>query len=249
MSATLTQLLEQYKGDVRLVFRHLPLNFHKRALPAAHAAECARAQRQFWALNDALFGTNRDLSDEALAQRVTELPGNLKLDEWRTCFAEHRYEDRIQRDIKLAEQLGVRGTPAFFINGHHLAGAQPIAVPADRERTRPTDFAGDRVELVVPAALCARLDAVRTAERAGRFAVVLGALARTLATTTGQADLPAWRAGGVRAQVFAVWIDTIYGPDHAARRGVAPPRVPRGDALRPGLQHPPRAQLPCLAGR
>lgn len=126
VSATLTQLLEQYKGDVRLAFRHLPLNIHKRALPAAHAAECARAQRQFWALNDTLFGANRDLSDEALTRRAAELPGNLKLDEWRACFTEHRYEDRIQRDIKLAEQFAVRGTPAFFINGHHLAGAQPI---------------------------------------------------------------------------------------------------------------------------
>lgn len=36
--------------------------------------------------------------------------------------------------------------------------------------------------------------------------------------STAQADLPAWRAGGVRAQVFAVWVDTLYGPDHAARR-------------------------------
>lgn len=124
--ATLAQLLPEYGSDVRLVWRHLPLSFHEHALPAAHALECAHAQQQFWPLHDALFAGKRDLSDDALSSQVGELAGAVNLSDWRSCFTERRFDSRIRRDQKLAEQFGIRGTPSFFINGRYLGGAQPI---------------------------------------------------------------------------------------------------------------------------
>jgi protein-disulfide isomerase len=106
------------------VFKHNPLPFHNRAMPAANASACANAQGKFWEMHDAIFENNRELEDNHLESYAQKVGLNMK--EWKACYAENRFKDEILEDQKTAGQLGARGTPAFFINGRFLSGAQPF---------------------------------------------------------------------------------------------------------------------------
>lgn len=123
---TLQALAKRYPKDLRIVMKHNPLPFHPRALPAAMAAECAGKQNHFWALHDQLMASRGSLDDgdlEKMAQKA-----ELKISAWRKCIAQAEPKDGIVADQKLSASLGARGTPAFFINGHFLNGAQPQPV-------------------------------------------------------------------------------------------------------------------------
>jgi len=105
------------------VFKHNPLGFHPNAMPAALAAECAREQGKFWQISELMFANQQQLSPdnyEKWAQQVGVDMGRFK-----KCFADQKYKSRIEEDQRTSMQLGARGTPAFFINGRFLSGAQP----------------------------------------------------------------------------------------------------------------------------
>ena len=121
---TIDRILKDYEGKVKLVFRHLPLTFHKRARPAANAAECARAQGKFWEMNAKLFQSQRDLSRAAFRRYAKSIRG-LKFKAWDKCFSSLKFDSRVERDTRIAADVGARGTPTFFINGVKLTGAQP----------------------------------------------------------------------------------------------------------------------------
>lgn len=124
VNTTLDQVMETYGDDVRIVFKHNPLSFHKRALPAAVAAECAGEQNGFWKMHDKLFENQRELEDDDIDRYASELQLNMK--RFRKCVKEERHKPRITGDQQYATGLGARGTPAFFINGRYLSGAQPF---------------------------------------------------------------------------------------------------------------------------
>ena len=124
---TLKQLDQAYPGKLRFAFKHNPLPFHQSALPAALAAEEARAQRGdagFWAMHDALFDAAPSL-DQASLERAAAAAG-LDVNRLRTALQQKTHEPRIRRDQQLVTGLGATGTPAFFINGRKLSGAQPF---------------------------------------------------------------------------------------------------------------------------
>jgi protein-disulfide isomerase len=123
---TLKQLEEAYKGQVRFAFKHNPLPFHPRALPAALAAEEARAQggdAKFWAMHDALFAA--PALDQAAIEKAAADAG-LDVAKVRDAIAAGRAKDRIERDQRLVQSVGAPATPSFFINGRKIAGAQPF---------------------------------------------------------------------------------------------------------------------------
>jgi protein-disulfide isomerase len=123
---TLKQLESAFPGKIRFAFRHNPLPFHQRALPAAIAAEEARAQggdAKFWAMHDALFALPS--LDQASIEKAAGEVG-LDVAKVREALASSRHKDRIERDQRLVTSLGATGTPAFFINGRKLSGAQPF---------------------------------------------------------------------------------------------------------------------------
>lgn len=122
---TLNEVVAKYGKDVRIVFKHNALPFHKRAKPAALAAECAKDQGKFWEMHDKLFENQRALEDADLESYARGLAG-LKFDAWKACYTANKHADAIDADQRLANQLGARGTPAFFINGRFLSGAQPF---------------------------------------------------------------------------------------------------------------------------
>jgi protein-disulfide isomerase len=120
---TLDELTKSYGEDLRVVFKHRPLPFHGRAVPAALAAEAAGEQGKFWEMHDRLFASQKELDDASLEKHAADL--GLDVARWKAALANGKARARVDADAKLADQLSVNGTPSFFINGRPLLGAQP----------------------------------------------------------------------------------------------------------------------------
>ena len=118
---SLFALLDEYGEDVRLVYRHFPLSMHPLAGSAAEAAACADEQDRFWAYHDLVFENQADLSEEKLFEfaEATELDPDV----FRACVEEGRTREQVLADYQAGLDAGVRGTPAFFVNGRPLSGA------------------------------------------------------------------------------------------------------------------------------
>ena len=110
-------------GKVKMVFRDYPLPFHPNAEPAAEASECAHEQGKFWEFHDGLFNNQESLGTEF----YMKLAGDLKLDtaKFKQCIESGKYKQEVQDDFSYGSQVGVSGTPTFFVNGIMLVGAQP----------------------------------------------------------------------------------------------------------------------------
>jgi protein-disulfide isomerase len=123
---TLKQVEEEYGDKVRVVFRQQPLPMHKQAPGAAAAALAAHKQGKFWEMHDALFAKaeSRGLGDEAYVQMAKDL--QLDVDKFNADRNGPEVKKMIEEDQKVAMQFGAGGTPAFFINGRPLSGAQPV---------------------------------------------------------------------------------------------------------------------------
>ena len=124
---TLERIVDTYGNDVRIVFRQNPLPFHSNAEPAAEAALEAYAQRGaqgFWAMHDLLFENQRSLDRADLERYAAQL--QLDMPRFRLALDNHVHQAAIAADQALAAQIGANGTPAFFINGRMLMGAQPF---------------------------------------------------------------------------------------------------------------------------
>lgn len=120
---TLNPLLEQYEGQIRFVFRDYPI-LGEASVLAALAAECADDQGQFWAFHDRLY-TEQILTRATFVEYATEL--NMDVETFTTCLDNAEHQPDIQSDYLAGAQLGVGGTPTFFINGKMFVGAQPYA--------------------------------------------------------------------------------------------------------------------------
>lgn len=121
---TVAALEERYGELLTTRFVHLPLPFHKRAEPAARAAEAARRQGRFEAMKALLFENQRSLGDADIMIYAEKL--GLDLARFARDLADPAIDAIIQRDKRIAHDLEVRGTPAYFINGRRLNGAQPL---------------------------------------------------------------------------------------------------------------------------
>jgi protein-disulfide isomerase len=120
---TVLQVMKAYPDKVRLVHRQYPLPFHKQARPAAEAALCANAQGKFWEYHEKVF-TAASLDDASLKT----IAGEVGLDQakYDACVSSKEMAKAIDKDVADASAVGVRGTPAFFINGRMISGAQPF---------------------------------------------------------------------------------------------------------------------------
>jgi Na+/H+ antiporter NhaA len=119
------ELLQDF-GDVRYVWRHLPLNdVHPRAQLAAEAAEAAANQGAFWEMHDLLFGNQDALRPNDLIAYAEKL--GLDVERFTNDLREHTGAPRVADDVDSADLSGVSGTPTFFINGRRHYGAYDIA--------------------------------------------------------------------------------------------------------------------------
>jgi protein-disulfide isomerase len=124
VNTTLQQIRKEYPDDVKLVFKHLPLRIHPQA-PGAHAAaEAAHRQGRFWEMHDKIFANQSDLAPETFVAYAQQI--GLDVEAFQKDVASADVKKRVDADTQEAQKLGVSGTPAFFINGKYLAGAQPL---------------------------------------------------------------------------------------------------------------------------
>jgi Na+/H+ antiporter NhaA len=113
-------------GDIRYVWRHLPLDHvHPHARLAAEAAEAAAVQGAFWPMHDLLLAHQDNLTWQDLLRYATEL--GLDVERFREDMHEHRFAGRVAEDVQSAELSGVAGTPTFFVNGRRHYGAYDVA--------------------------------------------------------------------------------------------------------------------------
>jgi Na+/H+ antiporter NhaA len=118
------ELLRDF-GDVRYVWRHLPLSdVHPNAQLAAEAAEAAANQGAFWEMHDLLFEYQDALSADDLMSYADQL--GLDVDRFSEELREHNGAPEIAEDVDSADLSGVSGTPTFFINGQRHYGAYDI---------------------------------------------------------------------------------------------------------------------------
>jgi len=122
--SVLKQVLDAYGDRIRLVYRAFPLPIHSNARPAAEAAACASEQDKFWPYHDRLFAEAGKLSDADLKKAAVDL--GMNAERFNACVDEHRYKAVVEADQQAGNEAGVNGTPAFFVNGRLLSGAQPF---------------------------------------------------------------------------------------------------------------------------
>jgi protein-disulfide isomerase len=123
--STLVQLESKYGDKIKLVFRDFPIeSIHPGATKAHEAARCANEQGKFWAYHDKLFATTPTSSPETFKELAKEIGLNPKAFE--TCLNSGKYQTAIKEDIAEGNRVGVSGTPAFYINGRLISGAQPV---------------------------------------------------------------------------------------------------------------------------
>jgi protein-disulfide isomerase len=131
---TLPQIKKEYiaTGKVKLVYRDFPLSFHPGATPAAEGTECAREQGKFWEMHDVIFDEQEKQGSGTIqftALDVKKWAGNIGLDTTRfnQCLDSGKYKQEVEKDVADGVAAGVSGTPAIFINGKLVVGAQPFS--------------------------------------------------------------------------------------------------------------------------
>ncbi|BCX15264.1 MAG: hypothetical protein KatS3mg097_156 [Candidatus Parcubacteria bacterium] len=126
MKPTIDRLLNEYSNQIRLVYKHFPLDsIHPFARKAAEASECAGEQGKFWEYHDALFAIqDQGFSLERFRQIATDL--KLNTDQFNDCLNSGKYANKVEEDYQLGIKNQVNGTPTTFINGIRVEGAQPF---------------------------------------------------------------------------------------------------------------------------
>ena len=122
----LSSLLAKYQGQLKLAFLDFPMrSLHPQAEIAAEAARCAEQQGKFWQYHDALFADQTKLDEAGLIQSAQSV--GLEENAFEACLKAGTFRAQIEQDVQEGAKNGVAGTPAFFIDGIPVNGAQPQA--------------------------------------------------------------------------------------------------------------------------
>jgi len=122
--STLKTIEKNYKDQVRIVYLQFPLSqIHPDAEKAAEASLCANEQNQFWQMLDAMFANQAKLGVDELRRKAAKL--SLDMEAFNACLDGNKYASAIRADIAEGVKAGVKGTPAFFVNGRFYSGNQP----------------------------------------------------------------------------------------------------------------------------
>lgn len=118
---TLMRLRARYGRTVQFGYRHFPLAYHKNAQRLAEAAECAKEHGRFWELQALIFNNAPDSLNKKRVMVFAKEIGIKDLSSFEKCWDEGKYRERILRDIKSGEEIGIQATPTFVIGIHDPA--------------------------------------------------------------------------------------------------------------------------------
>ena len=128
---TLRDTMKQYPDQALLVYKHLPLSFHNQAENAALASACALEQEKFWEYADKLYAGQAEWGNSmgtpaspAGGQKFKDYAKDLKMNitQFNKCLDDKKYQDKIEADKNEANNFGISGTPAIFINSQFKNG-------------------------------------------------------------------------------------------------------------------------------
>jgi protein-disulfide isomerase len=122
---TLKALRDKYPDQLRLVIKQHPLPFHDKAKVAARAALAAHEEGKFWEFQDRLLVKGAHLDRDGLIATAGEL--GLDVARFTAAIDSDRFDAQIAAETKEATDVGANGTPATFVNGRYVRGAQPLA--------------------------------------------------------------------------------------------------------------------------
>jgi protein-disulfide isomerase len=121
----LEAVMKKYNGKVRIVHKDLPLQaIHPQAQLAAEAARCSGDQGKFWEYHDLLYAKAPKLAATDLNAYAKQI--SLDTTKFDQCLKSGKYKEAVQKDLSEGAQLGLTGTPTFFINGREISGALPL---------------------------------------------------------------------------------------------------------------------------
>jgi protein-disulfide isomerase len=126
VEATVKQILKDYDGRVKLVWRDKPLPMHPEAPLASEAAREALKQKgpdAFWKMHDLMFENQSKLKREDLEGYAKQV--GLDMDKFKAALDNRTHKATVDAESKAADDAGISGTPAFVINGYFISGAQP----------------------------------------------------------------------------------------------------------------------------
>ena len=116
IAPTIHDLMNKHKDEIKFVFKHFPLSFHKDAPGAAAATMAAQEQGKFWEYRYALAPHSRELSDSVYLAVAKEVGLNIEQFK-KDMVLDSAMNARIDKDFQLGAEVGVQGTPNFYING------------------------------------------------------------------------------------------------------------------------------------
>ena len=199
VTPTMDRILKDYNGKVRFFFRHNPLPFHADAPGAAQASLAAEAQGKFWEMHDKLFANQQNLKPADMEKYAQEI--GLDMGKYKAFVDAKSGQARIDADLAVGRQIGVQGTPNFFINGRPIRGALPF----------------EEFKKVIDEELITADKLVAQGTAAGQVYAKLMANARTAPAPTPAA--PAQKGAGGGAEVYKVAVGD------AATKGGKQPKV------------------------
>jgi len=123
-------VLEDYGDQIQFAYKDFPLDFHEQALPAATAAQCVFEQagsKAFFSFHDGLFADQENLGDDLFFELAEQID-NLDVETFRDCYKAQATLEEVQDDFNDGQLAGVTGTPATFVNGRLVSGADPAGL-------------------------------------------------------------------------------------------------------------------------
>lgn len=117
--------METYGDKIRFVYRDFPIPGHTYAQKAAEAARCAHDQGKFWEYQDLIWANQQALDVDSLKAYAAQI--GLDTATFDDCLDSGKNASEVQKDSQDAQACGAKGTPAFFINGVQVVGAQPFS--------------------------------------------------------------------------------------------------------------------------
>lgn len=127
VAPTIQELMKNFEGKIFHVWRHFPLSFHTGADKTHEASECAGEQGKFWEYHRQVFENQQRLHEKDILKNLAK-SAHLDVKKFEKCLESGEFKDAVQRDLQAGRAAGVQGTPAVYINGRLVSGAQPYPV-------------------------------------------------------------------------------------------------------------------------